>query len=233
MNRFQEFIEEIEHLLKQIHEKLAPFLSEENKKQKISQLSSVEKSIVQLQRTGMPIPDKLRELKLSLINEIEEFDEAHQANEILLEILASYSPKVPKRVTRGFDSSKTTNKISRSDLEDDPVIIFQENNAPEPVKESSIRSRPDYGDGSLLRFIQQGVINHNEIITRNFNGIEYSGKILGDGRILILSDEGETYFQNIHLAAQHIIKKPCNGFDFWRIKHKEFGHLVRLSTYLK
>ncbi len=73
------YLTQIKEAIALLKDSLLPYLSSNDMRQCETQLKGVEQTIRQLHNTNTPIPSELRNLKLKLVNELEEYNFAHKA----------------------------------------------------------------------------------------------------------------------------------------------------------
>lgn len=190
MNPWKEHIAQLDELLKVLKEQLLPYWKPAHKKEKLTQLKSVEKSIHQLQKGNTPIPDELRELKFRLLNDLELFKQAETARAEI------------QRVIQPFITKSNTLKRSVSKVPEKTAIVKKEKKEPRIT---------------LQNLIENKIIEPGTRLSKTYKGVEHNAVITHDGSIQMKLDGQETSFISPSAAAVAASKNAQNGWTWWNV----------------
>ena len=90
MHKLKEHIANLKLQLAEIQNQLKPWLNKIAKQEVQSQLNAIVRSSDKLTKTEVTIPIELRELKFTLIKELDKYEEAETLQEELLELISQY-----------------------------------------------------------------------------------------------------------------------------------------------
>ena len=107
--------------MQEIHNQLNPWLNEADKTEKQNQLKAVAGSLDKLTKTEVAIPSELRDLKLKLHRELDQFKEAKIIKAELDEMLNQFV--IQKKSIRKSKLSKSVSK-KRLKLTGDKIDLF-------------------------------------------------------------------------------------------------------------
>jgi hypothetical protein len=187
MCKFKEKIDQIQKLLADLEIDLKPFLDLNLQQEKNAQLVSIEKSIAQLQKLGVPIPEELRQLKLRLLRELDNAKEAKETQTLLSAILKPFvqlpkEGKIRKERISSIESSyKSKSKIELADL------------------------------------IRAKLILPNTNIEKTYKGILYKAIITDNGQIQLSHNNKTEFYDSPSPAAVAIAGKRKNGWTWWKV----------------
>jgi hypothetical protein len=189
MNNFKENIDQIHIQLSELMNSLQPWLELSSLKERKTQLHSIEKTIIKLQKIKTPVPDELRELKFKLIREIELFKDAGEAQLLLFSRLQPFLPS---------DNQKSrTNRNKITPLKKRPALLS---------------TRIEVKDLFKLNLLLP-----DTNIEKKYKGHLYKALLLKDGRIKLL-ENGKTELHNTpSSAAVEASGKSQNGWTWWYI----------------
>jgi hypothetical protein len=130
MSSIKQHITQLKEVFRHIEEYLDKFDDESLLAEKESQLNNIEKSIRNLQKGNIPIPQELRDLKLRLVDEIERLEVSQKSKtevvQIIDDFLQKHKPvkrKIKKRKKVISSGKKASNKnITIKDLLDNGII---------------------------------------------------------------------------------------------------------------
>jgi hypothetical protein len=135
MNNLSQHIAQLKEVLKLIEEYLEKYTDEDLLAEKVSQLNNIEKTIRNLQKSKTTIPGDLRKLKLNLVNETDNWQEAKTRKPEIFDILQTFISKhswhssnqqakqKEKRITKKPRVKKFTEQVQLSDLLESGIII--------------------------------------------------------------------------------------------------------------
>ena len=189
MNNIRSLIKQVKAELLDIQNQLNPWLNETDKTEKQNQLKAVAGSLDKLTKSEVAIPSELRDLKLKLHQESDQFKDAKIIKVELNEMLSQFV--VPKK----------TNKKSV------PVKTL-------PVK----RKKPSSNKVELSSLIQHGSIEPNTKICKVFNGIRFEGIITKDGQIEITHNGVKKTHITPSAAAVYLSQASQNGWTWWSLE---------------
>lgn len=193
MIEWPEQVNQLKLLLDDLKQELLPFLDQASLKEKQSQLQSIEKTIVQLQKNNTPVPEELRQLKFKLLKDIDIFFEAQKFKQ---EILDAISPLMVKG-----SASFRQPRIKK------PANILSNQNC----SESRI---------TLKELIDAGVLPVPLNIHKTYKGHVFKACIKEDGVIECMINGSIQIFNSPSAAAVATTNKPQNGWIWWNIEGK-------------
>jgi hypothetical protein len=213
MNELKQKIEQLKALLQEIQEGLQPYLDEQKRTEKHSQLKSVERSIVELQKLNTPVPDELRELKFKLVHEFDQFKEYRTIQRDLSNLLDPFVAKTTRMTTPKIVNKPTESKAA----EVKPAGSQRESKKSYHVK--------------LADLLKSGLILPGTEIQSKYNNRWYKAVIQADGTILMnLNGEPKT-FNSPSGAAVAASGKSQDGWIFWNLTGSH--HAETLDYYRK
>lgn len=168
--------------------KLLPNLSDAERKQ----LQAVNKSVEQLRRNNVPIPEDLRNLKLKLSAK-DASGINSQANEYRLKELESLIENLLKIL-------KTARSIR------DKLKNSEQTGGP----------KKHYGV-TLINLLQSRVLSTDDRLQLQWvkNGPVHEGKIKADGSIMAKGPDGWKRYKSLSTAASKIAEGSLNGWKHW------------------
>lgn len=197
MDNLRAQINQIKSQLQDIQNQLSPWLNSADKFEKQNQLNAVAGSLDKLTKTEVTIPSELRELKLKLHRELDQFKEAKIINEELVEILSQFvSHKKPVRKS----------KLSKS------------------VSKKRLKLTGDKID--LLCLIQNGLIQPHTKIEKVFRGIHYEAVITTIGQIELTFNGVKKTYKSPSSAAADLAQAPRNGWTWWSLEGDPKGRTL-------
>lgn len=170
-------------------QKLASGLSVEERKQ----LQAVNKAVEQLSRSGVPVPEDLRSLKLKFsakdVSCSENREIKIRLNEV--EALIEQLGKIQKAARSIRDRLKATDQPGG------------------PKKHYGI---------TLLDLLQDGLISADDRLELKWlkNGPIYEGKVKPDGTVMTKGPDGWKQYASLSTAASKITGRSLNGWERWR-----------------
>ena len=164
-------------------------LSAEERKQ----LKAVNKAVDQLQRTGVPVPEDLRSLKLKLSAK-DVTDSNNRETEARLEKVESLIKALGKTI-----------KIARA-IRNRLKSIGQVG-----------RTKKHYGI-TLLNLLQIGLLSTDDRLKLQWlkNGPVLKGKIKSDGTVMVKTPDGWRPYASLSAAASRVAGRNLNGWKHWR-----------------
>lgn len=197
MDNLRAQINQIKSQLEDIQNQLNPWLNDADKTQKQNQLNAVAGTLDKLTKTDVTIPSELRELKLKLIRELDQFEEAKmikaQLNEMLNNFVAqkkSFRKSLPKKIIKKKHIKPSGSKVDLSNL------------------------------------VQNGIIEPNTKIIKVFKGLRYEAIITEDGQIDITLNGLKKLYNSPSPVAKDIIKSAQNGWVWWSLEGDPKGRTL-------
>ncbi|MFC5271400.1 hypothetical protein [Adhaeribacter terreus] len=190
MNRWSNYIAQVESAVQELSKELAPYLNAANKKEKQAQLNSIDQSIYQMEKGHINIPDELRQLKLKLLKDLDQFKEAEAAQQKVLELLQpllAIAPQTRKQTQFGEAPKKVSNKVSGSRID-------------------------------LTDLLTAGYLKPGMQLIKKYKGETYKGTITEEGFILTNISGQELSFPTPTAAAEAITLKAQNGWVWWSVE---------------
>jgi Restriction Enzyme Adenine Methylase Associated len=191
MSQFQEKLTQLKLLMESLKQELSPFFDKANFNEKQSQLKSIEKTILQLQKTITPVPEELRQLKFKLLKELDAFADAQRTKQEIVDVLAPFivmTDKQYKRPKRKISANQATSKkssdsrITLKDLIDADVL-------PAPLK-----------------------------IYSKYKSSDFHALITTEGVIEFVVNGSLQQFDSPSAAAVAATNKAQNGWVWWSIE---------------
>ena len=197
MNNIRVLIGQIRSELQEIHNQLNPWLNEADKTEKQNQLNAVAGSLDKLTKTEVTIPSELRDLKLKLHRELDKFKEAKIIKAELGEMLSQF-----------VDAKKPIQKRVQA-------------------KKGSIKkSKPSGNRIELLNLIQNGILEPNTKICKDFKGLHFEAIITGEGKIKYTKNGIIKTFNTPSAAAEYLSKAKQNGWTWWSLEGDTKGRTL-------
>jgi len=197
MNNIRALIKQVKAELLDIQNQLNPWLNEADKTEKQNQLKAVAGSLDKLTKTEVAIPSELRELKLKLHRELDQFKEAKIIKAELVEMLSQF-----------VDEKKPTRKS-----------VPTKKNAKQRKKTSG--SKVD-----LSSLIQHGLIQPDTKICKVFNGVRFEGIITKDGQIETTHNGINKTHNTPSAAAEYLSQASQNGWTWWSLEGDPKGRTL-------
>jgi hypothetical protein len=197
MNNIRALIGQLKSELQEIQNKLSPWLNEADKTEKQNQLKAVAGSLDKLTKTEVTIPSELRELKLKLHRELDQFKEAKIIKAELDEMLSQFI--IQKKSIRKRTPKKVLAKKNR--------------------KSTGIRIE-------ILNLIQKGILDPQTKIVKHFKGIHYEATITNEGQIELLHNGVTVSHSTPSAAAEYLSKARQNGWTWWSLEGDTKGRTL-------
>ena len=197
MNNIRVLIGQIKSELQEIHNQLNPWLNEADKTEKQNQLNAVAGSLDKLTKTEVTIPSELRELKLKLHRELDQFKEAKIIKAELDDMLSEFV--IQKKSIRKRPPKKVLLKKIR--------------------KTTGIRIE-------MLRLIQNGIIEPQTKLVKHFKGIHYEATITNEGQIELFHNGIMVSLNTPSAAAEYLSKAKQNGWTWWSLEGDTKGRTL-------
>lgn len=189
MHKIKEHIANLKVQLEDIQAQLQPWLDVQAKSEVQSQLNAIAKSTDRLTKTDVNIPSELRQLKLKLINELDNYKQAEDLQQELINVLSAYTTpkKLPKQVN--------TIKVKNADTIKRPPVQLD-----------------------LIDLIENGVLPPDTKTIKMHKGVKYTAFITADGKMKIVRGNTEQFYNSPSTAAVACIHKPTNGWTWWSVE---------------
>jgi hypothetical protein len=197
MNNIRALIGQVKSELQEIQNQLNPWLNEADKTEKQNQLKAVAGSLDKLTKTEVTIPSELRDLKLKLHRELDQFKEAKIIKAELDEMLSQFA--IQKKSIRERTPKKVLIKKIR--------------------KTTGIRIE-------LLNLIQNGIIEPQTKIVKHFKGTHYVATITNEGLIELFHNGVKLTYNTPSAAAEYLSKAKQNGWTWWSLKGDTKGRTL-------
>ena len=191
MSSLNEHIIQLKEVLQRIEEYLNKYNDDNLLAEKVSQLNNIEKSIRNLQKGNTAIPSGLRELKLSLVNETDNWQEAKNKKPEIIELL------------KNFISKHSDNTIKQSSPQPEKRII----------KKPRVKKFNEQVQVSDL--LVSGILNEGIELFRTYKGNNFTSVIKADGTIETQVNGKMEHFATPSAAAVAVSNKSQNGWVWW------------------
>jgi hypothetical protein len=191
MNTFSQHISQLKEVLQIIENYLNKYTDENLLAEKVSQLNNIEKIIRNLQKDNTTIPAELRELKLNLVNETDNWQEAKKRKPDIIDLLQNFIIK------------HTDNKINK-------VINKQ-------VKRIIIKPRVKKFNEQveISDLLVAGILKNGVELYRTYKGNTFSAIIKDSGSIETQVNGKLEQFSTPSAAAVAVSNKSQNGWIWW------------------
>ena len=197
MNNIRVLIGQIRSELQEIHNQLNPWLNEADKTEKQNQLNAVAGSLDKLTKTEVTIPSELRDLKLKLHRELDQFKEAKIIKAELDEMLSQFVIQ-----KKSFRKSKLLKSVPKK----------------------RIKQTGDKID--LFCLIKNGLIQPHTKIEKVFRGIHYEAVIIINGQIELTFNGVKRTYKSPSSAAADLAQAPRNGWTWWSLEGDPKGRTL-------
>ena len=197
MNNIRTRIKQIKAELLDIQNELNPWLNATDKIEKQNQLKAVAGSLDKLNKSEVAIPVELRELKLKLHRELEQFKEAKMIKAELVEMLSQFMVEKKPR---------------RKRLPEKKVLIKNK--------------KPSGNRVELLNLIQNEILLPNTKIFKVFKGIRFEGIINRDGQIETTHNGTKKTYNSPSAAAEYLSNAKQNGWTWWSLEGDPKGRTL-------
>jgi hypothetical protein len=204
MKNIQEHFEQLEFLLQTISKQIEPFQQNEALKAKLNQLQAIEDTIQKLQKDKTPIPDDLRDLKLKLVCDTEEWQKAEKIKQKLHSLLKEYN------------------------------YIFQplENSIKQKKRRKRRKKKMKLGRRiGMIDLLNADIIPVDTMLCSTYKGIQYEGRINSNGKIVTKIDGKTQLFNSPSAAAVALTNLSQNGWTWWFVSND--GKKRELDYYRK
>lgn len=188
MKNIQDNIEQLEDLFQKISEQLKPYLQSEMLTAKQNQLHAIESTIQKLQKESTPIPEDLRDLKLKLVCEIEEWQDAEKVKKNLYAIQQKYKHL--------FQSSETKTR-------------------PKKRRKRKKRKTKLGRRIEVVDILKAGIMPKDTVIFRTYKGIRYEAHVADNGKIETVLNGRNLKFDSPSAAAKELTNLEQNGWTWW------------------
>ena len=204
MKEIKDKLDQLKGLFLEIETIMQPYLDELRRKEKQSQLKSVERSIVELQKTNTTIPNELRELKFKLVHEVDLFKEGKALQRELSNMLSPFftKPKITKTKATLIKTSEVTS----------------------PSRKKSYRV-------TIADLVKSGLIIPGTEIQNKYKGKWYKAVIRQDGIIQMNLNGKLELFSSPSGAAVAASGKSQDGWIWWSLTGSH--HAETLDYYRK
>lgn len=166
----------------------SPGLSSEERKQ----LEAVNNAVEQLKKSGVPIPEDLRRLKL----------------------------KLSTRDTTASDNTKIESLRTEAEelIENLTIIVKAARKLKDSLKTNNQAGGPKKHYGANVRdLIQHGLISTGDKLQLQWlkDGPKFEGKINSDGTISVKEATGWKQYNSLSTAAKEASQRSLNGWEHW------------------
>lgn len=191
MGSIKQHIIQLKEVLQLIEEYLDKYSDENLLAEKITQLNNIEKTIRNLQKGNTAIPAELRELKLTLVNETDNWQEAKNKKPEIIDLLIDF-------ITKYSDT-----------------LINQPGNQHEKriIKKPRIKKFSEQVQVSDL--LKSNILNEGIELSRTYKGNYFSAIIKADGIIETKVNGKIEQFATPSAAAVAVSNKSQNGWKWW------------------
>lgn len=233
MKELKEKIEQLKLLLREIEELMQPYLDEQRRKEQQSQIKTVERSIVELQKSGTPVPDELRELKFRLVHESDLYKEYKTVQRELSNLLTPLVIQPQKSKT--IPAPAPARNQSGPDPTPKPLEPSPEHSEPEPTFDLQGQERKSGKKESyrvtISDLVRSGLIQPGTEIRNRYKGRWFKAVITEDG-IIELEINGQLQrHKSPSGAAVAASGKSQDGWTWWSLTGSH--HAETLDYYRK
>lgn len=191
MSNLSQHITQLNDILQRIEEYLDKYTDEDLLAEKVSQLNYIEKTIRNLQKDNTAIPAELRELKLSLVNEADNWQEANKRKPEIIGLL------------QNFITKHTDNKINKVTNKQEKRIIIK----PRVTKFSE--------QVEISDLLEAGILKNGVELYRTYKGQNFTAIIKDSGSIETQVNGKLEQFSTPSAAAVAVSNKSQNGWIWW------------------
>lgn len=191
MSNLSQYIIQLNDILNRIEEYLNKYTDEDLLSEKVSQLNNIEKIIRNLQKDNTAIPSELRELKLSLVNEADNWQEAKKRKPEIIGLLQNFIIK------------HTDNKINKVTNKQEKRIILKPR-----VKKFSEQVE-------ISDLLEAGILKNGVELYRTYKGHKFTAIIKDSGSIETQVNGKLEHFSTPSAAAVAVSNKSQNGWIWW------------------
>jgi hypothetical protein len=220
MNEFSDYLKHIKILLKDFRAAVEPYLDETLLTNKQAHLESIENTISNLNQGNIQALNEHITLKLKIIHEIEQTNEAINGYQEFINILNSYMiPLIPLTLPeQESDPDLPNNEFS-------PVLSKAEGNFIAANQNSAVSVAPVLSEGNfrlsksevtLSDIIQANIIPSGTVIVREFKNKVCRAIITEDGKITLKGSNKATY-PDPHSATKAITGLSMDGWHWWYV----------------
>ena len=191
MSSINQHIIHLKEVLQHIEEYLNKYTDEDLLAEKVSQLNNIERTIRNLQKDNTAIPAELRELKLSLVNETDHWQEAKKRKSELIDLLQNF-------ITKQADNklNKVTNKQEKRIIIKPRVKKFSE-------------------QVEISDLLEAGILKNGVELYRTYKGHNFTAIIRDSGSIETQVNGKLEQFSTPSAAAVAVSNKSQNGWIWW------------------
>lgn len=191
MNSLNKHITQLKELLQTIEEYLQVYTDDALLAEKLLQLKNIEQTIRNLQKNNTSIPNELRELKLKLVGESDNWQEAKAAKSEILALLEA------------FVHAHSNSKALKEDAKTEKRII----------KKPRIKKFNEQVELSDL--LAAGLIKSGIQLFRTYKSNNYKAVIHPNGQIETEINGTKELFSSPSAAAVAVSTKSQNGWIWW------------------
>lgn len=191
MNNLNQHITQLKVVLQEIEEYLDKYTDEDLLAEKVSQLNNIEKTIRNLQKDNTAIPAELRELKLSLVNETDHWQEAKKRKPEIIGLLHNF-------ITKHAD-----NKINKVTIKQEKRIIIK-------PRVKKFTEQVEISD-----LLEAGILKNGVELYRTYKGHNFTAIIKDSGSIETQINGKLEQFSTPSAAAVAVSNKSQNGWIWW------------------
>lgn len=191
MSSIFQHINQLKAVLQIIEEYLDKYTDEGLLDEKVSQLNNIERTIRNLQKGNTTIPKELRELKLSLVNETDNWQEAKQRKPEIIGLLQNFIIK------------HADNKLNKITNKQEKRIIIKPR-----VKKFSEQVE-------ISDLLEAGILKNGVKLYRTYKGQNFTAIIKDSGSIETQVNGKLEHFSTPSAAAVAVSNKSQNGWIWW------------------
>lgn len=223
MKELKEKIVQLKELLQEIEALMQPNLDEQRRKEKQAQLRTVERSILELQKTGTPVPDELRELKFRLVHEYDLYKEYKTVQRELSNLLMPFIVETPKQ--KPLPAAVPVSKQPGPEPAPKPLEPSPYHSEPEPTFDVKGQERKSGKKESyrvtISDLVKSGLIRPGTEIRNKYKGRWFKAVISEDG-IIELEINGQLQrHKSPSGAAMAASGKSQDGWTWWGLTINE------------
>lgn len=233
MKELKEKIEQLKLLLQEIEELMQPYLDERRRKEQQSQIKTVERSIVELQKSGTPVPDELRELKFRLVHENDLYKEYKTVQREVSNLLTPFIVEPLKQ--KPLPVGAPARKQSGPQPAPKPPETISELITPEPKFDLKVQerktSKKELYRVTISDLVKSGLIQPGTEIRNKYKGRWFKAVITEEG-IIELEINGQLQrHKSPSGAAVAASGKSQDGWTWWSLTGTH--HAETLDYYRK
>jgi len=203
MEDFTKRIALVQSHVKELLKEFKPIIDGSLEIEKKAQFNALEESLQNLKRLGNDVPEALINLKNELEIELEEIGNAKEEYSDLIKFFQD--------VLKEEINVVTINKKMKEEI----ILLAS------------------YHKDFIKTMVDLGIFESERTIRRNYENVEYSGKIMADGTIRLELNGQEKDYLSFHDAAHGINEMDNNGLKFWRTKSPKNTDQITIWSFLQ